>query len=144
MSCRSLVAVALLLVLAIVAIARMGTAFLPEFNEGTLTVQANTLPGTSLPKSDEIGRRVEQILLAQPEVVATARRTGRATRLRFLERTAHCESETSIVHAMRDHARAERWIRDATVRCTHAQLGVRSPSPLKRTIVGVPAPAQFR
>ena len=44
----------------------------------TLTIQANTLPGTSLPKSDEIGRRVEQILLAQPEVVATARRTGRA------------------------------------------------------------------
>jgi Cu/Ag efflux pump CusA len=31
-----------------------------------------------LAKSDEIGRRVEQILLAQPEVVATARRTGRA------------------------------------------------------------------
>jgi Cu/Ag efflux pump CusA len=43
-----------------------------------LTVQANTLPGTSLQKSDEIGRRVEQILLSQPEVVATARRTGRA------------------------------------------------------------------
>jgi Cu/Ag efflux pump CusA len=57
---------------------RLGSAFLPEFNEGTLTVQANTLPGTSLVKSDEIGRRVEQILLAQPEVVATARRTGRA------------------------------------------------------------------
>ncbi|MBI2186576.1 MAG: efflux RND transporter permease subunit [Acidobacteria bacterium] len=67
-----------LLVAAVVALTRMGTAFLPEFNEGTLTVQANTLPGTSLPKSDEIGRRVEQILLAQPEVVATARRTGRA------------------------------------------------------------------
>ena len=56
----------------------MGTAFLPEFHEGSLTVQANTLPGTSLAKSDEIGRRVEQILLSQPEVVATARRTGRA------------------------------------------------------------------
>src|SRR4029078_5551877 len=54
------------------------TAFLPEFHEGSLTVQANTLPGTSLAKSDEIGRRVEQILLSQPEVVATARRTGRA------------------------------------------------------------------
>ena len=60
------------------AITRMGTAFLPEFHEGSLTVQANTLPGTSLAKSDEIGRRVEQILLSQPEVVATARRTGRA------------------------------------------------------------------
>lgn len=69
---------ALLFVGAGAAVTRMGTAFLPEFYEGSLTVQANTLPGTSLPKSDEIGRRVEEILLAQPEVVATARRTGRA------------------------------------------------------------------
>jgi CzcA family heavy metal efflux pump len=67
-----------LLVIAIAAMTLMGSAFLPEFHEGSLTVQANTLPGTSLPKSDEIGRRVEQILLSQPEVVATARRTGRA------------------------------------------------------------------
>src|SRR5947199_2615733 len=67
-----------LLIAAIAAMTRMGSAFLPEFHEGSLTVQANTLPGTSLAKSDEIGRRVEQIMLAQPEVVATARRTGRA------------------------------------------------------------------
>ena len=67
-----------MLVVAGVALTRAGTAFLPEFNEGTLTIQANTLPGTSLPKSDEIGRRIEEILMAQPEVVATARRTGRA------------------------------------------------------------------
>ncbi len=67
-----------LLAIAIGAMARLGSSFLPEFHEGSLTVQANTLPGTSLEKSDEIGRRVEQILLAQPEVVATARRTGRA------------------------------------------------------------------
>ena len=63
---------------AVVALSRAGTAFLPEFHESSLTVQANTLPGTSLAKSDEIGRRVERMLLAQPEVVATARRTGRA------------------------------------------------------------------
>jgi Cu/Ag efflux pump CusA len=67
-----------LFAVAAAAATRMGTAFLPEFHEGSLTVQANTLPGTSLQKSDEIGRRVEQILLAQPEVIATARRTGRA------------------------------------------------------------------
>ncbi|HMF97720.1 MAG TPA: efflux RND transporter permease subunit [Vicinamibacterales bacterium] len=67
-----------LLAVAAVALTRTGTAFLPEFHEGSLTVQANTLPGTSLAKSDEIGRRVEQIMLAEPEVVATARRTGRA------------------------------------------------------------------
>jgi CzcA family heavy metal efflux pump len=63
---------------AVWALTGVGTAFLPEFHEGSLTVQANTLPGTSLAKADEIGRRVEQILIAQPEVVATARRTGRA------------------------------------------------------------------
>ena len=68
----------LLLVGAAALLSRAGTAFLPEFHEGSLTVQANTLPGTSLAKSDEIGRRVERILLSQPEVVATARRTGRA------------------------------------------------------------------
>jgi CzcA family heavy metal efflux pump len=55
-----------------------GTAFLPPFHEGSLTLSVNTLPGTSLAKSNEIGRRVEQTLLDQPEVVATARRTGRA------------------------------------------------------------------
>ena len=72
-------ATSLLLVAAAVAgLTRAGTTFLPEFHEGSLTVQANTLPGTSLAKSDEIGRRVEQIMLAEPEVVATARRTGRA------------------------------------------------------------------
>ncbi len=69
---------ALLFVAAVIATTWMGTAFLPEFHEGSLTIQANTLPGTSLGKSDEIGRRVEQILLAEPEVIATARRTGRA------------------------------------------------------------------
>ena len=63
---------------AVVATLRFGTAFLPEFHEGSLTISVNTLPGTSLAKSDEIGRRVEQILLMEPEVVATARRQGRA------------------------------------------------------------------
>jgi CzcA family heavy metal efflux pump len=72
------VVAAALLLAAVIALTRVGTAFLPEFHEGSLTVQANTLPGTSLAKSDEIGRRVEQIMLAEPEVVATARRTGRA------------------------------------------------------------------
>ena len=68
----------LLLIAAVAAATRFGTAFLPEFHEGSLTLSVNTLPGTSLEKSDEIGTRVERILLAQPEVVATARRTGRA------------------------------------------------------------------
>lgn len=62
----------------LIALGMAGRAFLPNFNEGSLTVSAVTLPGTSLEQSDQLGRRVEQILLKHPEVVATARRTGRA------------------------------------------------------------------
>jgi CzcA family heavy metal efflux pump len=56
----------------------LGRTFLPEFNEGALTVSAVTLPGTSLEESDKLGRRVEEVLLSFPEVASTARRTGRA------------------------------------------------------------------
>lgn len=56
----------------------MGRAFLPEFNEGTLTISAVTLPGTSLAESDQLGAALERILHTIPEVVSTARRTGRA------------------------------------------------------------------
>lgn len=55
----------------------MGRSFLPEFREGSLTISAVTLPGTSLEESDRLGSTLERTLLAVPEVVSTARRTGR-------------------------------------------------------------------
>src|SRR5262249_12205728 len=67
-----------LLVLALSAIPHWGQSFLPEFNEGSLTISAVTLPGTSLEQSDHLGRAVEQVLLANPHVTGVARRTGRA------------------------------------------------------------------
>jgi CzcA family heavy metal efflux pump len=67
-----------LLATAVVALVFAGRSFLPEFREGTLTIAAVTLPGTSLGESDAMGRRIEQILLKHPEVTSVARRTGRA------------------------------------------------------------------
>jgi Cu/Ag efflux pump CusA len=56
-----------------------GRAFLPEFNEGTLTVSAVTLPRDLARASRTPSAAwIERILLAQPEVVSVARRTGRA------------------------------------------------------------------
>ena len=63
---------------AIIGLGFAGRAFLPDFNEGSLTVSIVTLPGTSLDESDRLGGRVEGIMLSHPEVVATARRTGRS------------------------------------------------------------------
>jgi CzcA family heavy metal efflux pump len=63
---------------ALLALPFLGTSFLPEFNEGALTVSVVTVPGTSLAESDALGRRAEEILLAQPGVQSTDRRQGRA------------------------------------------------------------------
>ena len=56
----------------------LGRGFLPEFQEGTLTVSVVTVPGTDIVQSDELGRLTERKMLAHPAVVSTARRTGRA------------------------------------------------------------------
>ena len=56
----------------------MGRSFLPEFQEGSLTIGAVTVPGTSLEESDRLGSALERTLLSVPEVDSTARRTGRA------------------------------------------------------------------
>lgn len=66
------------LVAALAATPQLGRAFLPEFHEGALTINAVTAPGTSLAEADRIGRDIEKTLLAYPEVESTARRTGRA------------------------------------------------------------------
>ncbi|MFZ5496556.1 MAG: efflux RND transporter permease subunit [Verrucomicrobiota bacterium] len=71
--------VALLLVVGSFALyPLMGKEFLPEFNEGTATINILSAPGTSLQQSNRIGQIAEKLLISVPEVISTGRRTGRA------------------------------------------------------------------
>ena len=65
-------------VLAAATIPLFPRAFLPPFNEGTLTVNVVLNPGTSLAESNRIGTLAEQIVAGVPEVTQVGRRTGRA------------------------------------------------------------------
>ncbi|MDX5333529.1 MAG: efflux RND transporter permease subunit, partial [Gammaproteobacteria bacterium] len=91
-----------LFVVAMAALAFTGRAFLPEFNEGSLTIGAQTLPGTSLEQSSELGQMVEDALLEFPEVVATARRTGRGELAEHTQDVNSTEVEATLDLGDRD------------------------------------------
>ena len=70
--------VALLLAAAFAKVPFFGREFLPPFNEGSVTINLVTVPGTSLAESNRIGALAEKLVKQVAEVKQTGRRTGRA------------------------------------------------------------------
>lgn len=55
---------------------KLETGFLPDMDEGSIVLDYNSPPGTSLDETDQMLREVEKIIVQVPEVEAYSRRTG--------------------------------------------------------------------
>jgi CzcA family heavy metal efflux pump len=135
-----------LLALALATLPFVGTSFLPEFNEGTLTVNVLAEPGISLEESDRIGRIAERLVMEVPEVVAVGRRTGRAEMDEHAEGVHYTEIDVDLRRSERPRDEILRDIRQrlATIpgvtvnvgqpishRLDHLQSGVRAQIAIK-------------
>ena len=70
------VIIAALIVAVVYVYPKLETGFLPEMDEGSIVLDYNSPPGTSLEETDRMLREVEKIIVATPEVEAYSRRTG--------------------------------------------------------------------
>ena len=86
----------------LIAFSTMGRSFLPEFNEGALTISAVSKPGISLEESNSLGNLIEKELLAIPEVISTARRTGRGELDEHSQTTNSAEIDVNFILGKRN------------------------------------------
>jgi len=66
----------LLLLSIFIIVPNLETGFLPEMDEGSIVLDYESPPGTSLEETDRMLKEVEKIIISIPEVEAYSRRTG--------------------------------------------------------------------
>lgn len=106
-----------LFLISLVVFFNFGRSFLPEFNEGALTLSVVTKPGVSLEESNRLGNLVETELLSIPEVSSTARRTGRGELDEHSQTTNSAEIDVNFI--LKERSQSEFM---ADVRATLARI----------------------
>ena len=110
---RVVVAIAALAVIgAAASVPFFARAFLPPFNEGTLTVSLLLNPGTSLAESNRIGVLAEQLAMQVPEVIKVGRRTGRAELDEHAEGVHSSEMDVDLKASDRNRDQITQDLRD--------------------------------
>jgi Cu/Ag efflux pump CusA len=118
---------ALLFLLTMATLPFVGTAFLPEFNEGTLTINIQAQPGTSLAESNRIGTISEKLIMQVPEVISTGRRTGRAELDEHAEGVHYTEIDVDLKESDRSREEILADIREKMAVVPGVNLNVGQP-----------------
>lgn len=93
-----------LLLVAVFAMSGLGRSFLPDFNEGSLTISVVVPPETSLTETNKIGQKIEKLLLEIPEIDLVGRRTGRASMDEHAQ--SHYSSEIEVPLRMKARSKS--------------------------------------
>ena len=129
-----------MLVLASLLAATYGSSFLPEFNEGSVSVFLNAPPGTSLRESDRVAQRIEERVSEIPGVAAVSRRTGRAEKDEHAEPVSASEIDVRLASgADVDAVRRELQEQLGAVPGVTTQLGGPIAHRLSHILSGTPA-----
>lgn len=117
----------LIVALALAAVTQLGRSFLPEFNEGSLTIELVTPPGTALTESARLARAVELDLMEMPEVLSIARRTGRAEQAEHTQPPHMSEIDVRLGPLPQGKAAFLAEIRERLARHTGVSLNIGQP-----------------